>query len=73
MCLKAWVLVLRAPMSARRRLQLGGSPQMLKNKVVIAIRRPDPQKHKVFQHFSESRSTVLQLSMVIFQNHQYLL
>ena len=38
----------------------------------IAIRHPDPQKHVVFQHFSKSRSIVSQLSMVTFQNHQYL-
>ena len=37
----------------------------------IAIRHPDPQKHMVFQHFSKSRSTVSQLSMVTFQNYQY--
>ena len=33
----------------------------------IAIRHPDPQKHMVFQHFSKSRSTVSQLSMVNLQ------
>ena len=35
----------------------------------IAVAQSDPQKHTDFQHFSKSRSTVSQLSMVTFQNH----
>ena len=61
-------MVVSGQSTARVPPQVARVPQCAR----IAIRHPDPQKQMVFQHFSKSRSTVSQLSMVTFQNHQYL-